>query len=140
MPAPLTASGPGSQVYQPPRLQAPLAQAQAPTRPMVRLQSPDEPPASRPAPLVMPTPEQLGLGGTPTARSLAVDWVAVHRRLDSLGCSCFQMEHPADGGCRIICLLPTSRAGQNHRIDVLAAGPPEAVQALLLRTAALARK
>lgn len=132
----------GGQQYQPPKLPVPpagLAQAQPP-RPIVRMQSQDEPVVARPAPLVMPTPEQLGLGGRPAAREASVDWVAVHRRLDSLGCSCFQMDHPAYGGCKIICLLPTAQAGQSNRIEVQADNPSEAIQVLLQRTDALARR
>src|SRR4051812_11230007 len=77
----------------PPRL-TPTAQA-APARPVVRGQSVDEPVqpmpppplAAKPAPLTIPSFEQMGLAAIPSAPAAAVpvDWNAVHQRLDQFG-------------------------------------------------------
>lgn len=85
---------------------------------------------ARPTPLVMPSPEQLGLaGGQPSTG--AVDWAAVHRRLDEMGAACFQIEKLKAGGCRCTCLMPTSQPGRNHRVEAQAATEPEAVRLAL---------
>lgn len=103
--------------------------------PTVRAQEPEEsPPPTRPAPLVLPSPEQLGIAAAPPAvRSEGdLDWTAVHQRLDRLGVRCFQLDKTANG-CRVTCLLPSSRPGYQRRIEVQATTPVEAVRLLLAR-------
>jgi hypothetical protein len=79
----------------------------SPAKPVVRGQKPDE---ARPAPLVMPTPEELGIPvpkAAPAAPA-AVDWAAVHARLDRLGATAFALER-AGQGYRFTCRLPADR-------------------------------
>jgi hypothetical protein len=70
----------------------------------VRGQKPDE---ARPAPLAMPTPEELGVP-VPKAAPAAPDWAAVHARLDRLGATAFALER-AGQGYRFTCRLPADR-------------------------------
>jgi hypothetical protein len=76
------------QQYVPPRLPSPLASNQS--RPVIRAQNDDAPPAVR-----IPTPEELGLGKRLTEESL--DWSTVERMLDSAGVTSYQMERTATG-------------------------------------------
>ncbi len=107
---------------------------------MFRGQAPDElaprpaprPPESRPAPVNIPTPEQLGIAAAPAA-SGAADWVAVRRRLQELRAVCFQLENRPQGGCRFVCLLPTGQPGRNQRIEAEADTEAEAVRLALER-------
>src|SRR5688572_30824970 len=99
-----------------PRPQAAAAPARPPApRPTVRLQSGDDlvppPAAPRPAPLNMPSPEQLGVN---TARPghESIDWNAAHRRLNQLGATCFRIDKLDDGRWRATCLLPTAQQGK----------------------------
>lgn len=118
---------------------APARPAQPATPPPTfRLQSPDEPAQTPVARLALPSPEQMGVGATPKVSSF--DWALVHRRLDQLGCSCFQMEQ-LGAVCKLVCLLPTGQSGQNHRIEVQAADSAEAARLLLQQADAwVARK
>ncbi|MBL8793045.1 MAG: hypothetical protein JNM56_04010 [Planctomycetia bacterium] len=87
------------------------------------------PPA--PSPLVMPSPEQLGIGGGGVAPESPVDWTAVHRRLDALGATCFHMEKTAAGGCKVTCLIPTRQPGRQQHLEGHAASKAEAVRLVL---------
>jgi hypothetical protein len=113
---------------------APVAQQQTP-RPIFRAHAPDDPaPAPRPRPttLTLPSPEELGVSARTTTANDA-DWtVVLHRRLKSLGATCFQIEQTQQGnGCRITCLLPTRELGRTHRIEASAASEAEAARLAL---------
>jgi hypothetical protein len=102
--------------------------------PIVRLQSEDEtaPSPAPVSPLALPSPEQLGIVGN-TAPEPTVDWTAVHRRLDTLGATCFHMEKTATGGCKVTCLIPAGQPGQQQHLEAQAASKAAAVQLVLER-------
>jgi hypothetical protein len=82
----------------------------------------------------MPTPEQLGIKPPPAPLlESPVDWSGVHRRLDQLGVACFQVEKPAAGGYRVICLVPTGQPGQHRRVEGHSATRAEAVRLVLAK-------
>jgi hypothetical protein len=115
-----------------------LAQQQpARSRPIIRAQREDDPArtpvASRVAPIVLPTPEQLGVGLSKESQRKAIDWANVHDRLERLGASCFHQQKVPEGGYRITCLLPTAQSERTHRIEAQAATEAEAVRAVLAR-------
>ena len=110
---------------------SPVRTAQvAPPKPVVRGQAPDDyvPPA-KPAPIAMPSPEQLGVA----ARSAdgGCDWTAIHRRMQDLGVTSFQMDRPDGDIYQFTCLLPTAEAGRTHRIEGRGATQAEAVRRAL---------
>ena len=104
------------------------AMASLPPPRTVRGQADDEPVESRP--LVLPTPEQLGIA-VPTTTASPIDWTAIHRRLDQMGATCFQLERPVGGGCRVTCLLPTGQANHSRRLEAQANTQAEAVRLVL---------
>ena|SRR5438132_3478146 len=112
-------------------------QPPARARPVFRAQREDEPVrtgtpvASRIGPIVLPTPEQLGVGLAKGSERQAIDWANVHDRLDRLGASCFHQQKVPEGGYRVTCLLPTARSERTHRIEAQAATEAAAVQAVL---------
>jgi hypothetical protein len=116
---------------------ASVAQQQpARSRPVFRAQREDDPVrttpvVSRVAPIVLPTPEQLGVGLSKGSERKAIDWANVHDRLDRLGASCFHQQKMPEGGYRITCLLPTAQSERTHRIEAQAATEAEAVRAVL---------
>jgi hypothetical protein len=107
-----------------------LAVKQAPPPSTVRGQSSDDV-EPRPIHLQLPPPEQLGIRLSPRPAGQAdepvLDWVAIHQRLDRLGVSCFQIDRSTPGTCRVTCLMPTGRPGQQRRIEARAATVGEAV-------------
>jgi hypothetical protein len=109
-----------------------FAQQPAPRPPIVRAKGPDDPPpAPKPAPLTMPSPEQLGVTRAKLAPGDVVDWAAARRRLDRLGATGFLLEKLPQGGYRFTCLLPTTQAGRTHHVEAVAATEAEAVRATL---------
>jgi hypothetical protein len=104
--------------------------AATPTKPKtVRAQMDDDLPPppppfravdAKPAPLAMPSPEQLGVGGVRKNEN-AVDWDVVHRRFREAGATCIQLDNRPQGGCRLVCLLPTTNPDRTHRIEAEAA-------------------
>lgn len=111
--------------------QAPQGLAGAPPRPVFRGQAPDEP-TPRPAPLSIPSPEELGVSPARPAGG-AADLAAARRRFKELGAVCFQIEDLPQGGCRIVCLLPTAQPERHHRIEAEAPTEAEAVRLALAR-------
>ncbi|MFO0867138.1 MAG: hypothetical protein U0744_21280 [Gemmataceae bacterium] len=112
-------------------------------------------------PLVMPSPEQLGVTGsagataaamtpvsTPTPIAMptpppryseetahqapAVDWNATHARLRQLGVTGFHLDRTGEG-FRVTCLIPASRTGQTHQIESEAGTEAAAVQFAIQR-------
>jgi len=72
------------------------------TKPVVRGQSDDDP-----APVRIPTPEELGLGGKNLVTGdEPLDWAQVEHKLDAAGVTGYQMEKTA-GGYRFTCQLAT---------------------------------
>src|SRR6266849_847481 len=76
-------------------------------RPIFRAKGPDEPagapmnsaaqtPLTRP--LMMPTPEQLGVARAPNSPISDMDWTAIHRQFEKLGAVCFRMDRMENGG------------------------------------------
>jgi hypothetical protein len=94
-------------------------------------------PDSRPEPLAMPSPEQLGVSKARPAGS--ADWGAAHRRLQELGAVCFQLEKLPQGGCRCTCLLPTAQPDRNHRIEAVSDSEADAVRLALDKAEAWAQ-
>jgi hypothetical protein len=123
-----------------PPLQPPMPMAQTQPKPKVLLQSPDDPPriATGPPPvpppsaakIELPTPEQLGLAPVKSADN-GFDWNKVEQRLHTLRATGFQMNQLPDGGWKVVCILPTSRADQTHREEVTAATRVDAVRQAL---------
>jgi len=148
MPAPVYAPSfpappyPTAQVMPPPPQWPPVApaagalvQQSQPAR-TVRAQESDEPsappsPAESPAPLVMPSPEQLGVDFARPAADDSPDWTTFHRRLDRLGACSMHLDKLPAGGCRFSCLLPTGRRDRFHRVESQAATADEAVRLAL---------
>jgi hypothetical protein len=61
--------------------------------------------ADRPAALRIPTPEELGIGGTKlVSGNEAVDWSMVERKLDAAGVTGFQVDKTTSG-YRFTCQL-----------------------------------
>lgn len=111
-------------------------------RPKVRAQSPDEPAAGgrnfraepRPAPIQMPSPEELGVARVRPSNFDGADWRAAYEQLDKLGAMGVQREHLQGGNFRISCLLPTSDPECRHNISVEATSEVTALQLLLERS------
>lgn len=119
MPAPMPTSAPGTP-FNPPR----PAQPRPAVVRGVAGTDPPPPRATPPAPLRIPTPEELGVlakavpaapaavkvpGSYPTTP--AVDWLAIHQRLRELHAVGFQMEEVA-GGYRFRCWIPQGAGRQ----------------------------
>ncbi|HEV3259014.1 MAG TPA: hypothetical protein VG013_19235 [Gemmataceae bacterium] len=92
---------------------------------------PPRPAEQPPAPLVIPSPEQLGLACAEPAAGDSPDWTALHRRLDQLGAWSIQLDKLPAGGCRFTCLLPTGTPDRFHRVESQAGTPAEAVRLAL---------
>ncbi|GIW80995.1 MAG: hypothetical protein KatS3mg105_2802 [Gemmatales bacterium] len=103
--------------------------------PVIRAQSNDSEPANavKPAPLRLPSPEELGL----TASKPVFDWTAAHRRLEQLGATCFHIERLASGDYRVTAMFTTGSADRTRRIDAEAASAEQAAQMLLEKADAL---
>lgn len=120
----------------PPR-QAPVASTAVASQtppPKYRMQMAEEPSPSAaarlaqtlPAPLRMPTPQELGLlSGSALAEN--ANWATAHRRLEKLGALSYHLDKLPQGGFRFACFLPTSQADRSHRIQAEAASEAEAV-------------
>jgi hypothetical protein len=113
-----------------PQPQQPLRIA-APARPPVaRGQMPEEPrrPVAPPAPtrLEMPSPEELGIAVAKPAA--AVDWSAMHARLDRLGVLKFALEKLPTDGYRFTCLVPGADPNRPRPVEATAATEAEAVR------------
>jgi hypothetical protein len=117
---------------------APAAPSAAPASPLpapppraVRGKAADEPPpppVALPARLEMPAPAASGIALT--AVETAIDWAAIHRRLDVLGITCCQFERVANGW-RVVCLLPDNLAGRHQRVEAQGTSQAEAVRLAL---------
>jgi thioredoxin-related protein len=127
--------------------------ASAPARPQFRAQARDdriparalaiEEPVRRPQPelpaapvavkpelLHLPSPEELGISAEKPAAGIevrAIDWAAVHARLNRLGASCFQVQHPTSQLVRIVSMFPQTE-NRIHRIEASATTEAEAVR------------
>jgi hypothetical protein len=73
-----------------------------------------------PAPVHIPTPEDLGIGGAAPVRSAELDWTTTRRRLQELGATRFQLEHTGSAA-RFSVWLP----GQAGAQPVQAEAPTE---------------
>ncbi len=98
-------------------------------RPKIRLQAPDMPKTALAARLVLPSPEDLGVGvprptpsqvQAPANAPAQMDWNVAHARLNRLGALAFHLERLTQGGCRVTFLLPSSQAQQTHHVEVVA--------------------
>lgn len=104
----------------------PAARAATSSRPVVRAKGPDEPTSLRPAPLLMPSPQQLGVTVRPAESDVNV--AAMHARIKELGIVSFHMEGLPDGRCRFTCWLPREQPGRTQRIEAVAVTEAEAVR------------
>jgi hypothetical protein len=111
-----------------------MASGPAPQPRAVRGVPADEPaPEVRPTRLAIPAPEQMGISASAVAASAEtpVDWAAIHRRLDSLGITCFHIERES-AGWRVVCLQSCCcTPGKHHRIEAQGSSQGEAVQLAL---------
>jgi hypothetical protein len=126
MPAPASYPAPAYARPQNSAPAVPAARTAAPAHPVVRAKGPDDPTPLRPAPLVMPSPQQLGVTVRPTNSDLNI--TAIHARIKQLGIVSFHMETLPDGRCRFTCWLPRPQRGRTQRIEAVAADEAEAVR------------
>jgi hypothetical protein len=91
-----------------------------------------QPKEHRPAPITLPSPEELGVAST-KAGADSFDWSPVQRRFRDAGASCFHVEFMPEGGCKLICLLPAEQPDRNHRIDVQSSSEEEAARLALAK-------
>jgi hypothetical protein len=84
------------------------AAATAVSRPQPAVARGQKPEEARPAPLAMPTPEDLGIS-MPKPAAMPVDWSSIRARLDRLGATAFSMER-AGGSFHFSCRLPAGRS------------------------------
>jgi hypothetical protein len=91
------------------------------------------PPETPPAPLELPSPEQLGIGSPRSQPAAELDWNAVHRRLRELGALSSQLQKVPEGGYRFTCLLPTAHPERTQRIEAHATSESEAARLALAR-------
>ena len=110
-------------------------------RPKIRLQAP-EMPRTQLAPLVLPTPEALGVRSyapVPAAPP-GLDWNSAHARLDRLGAVGFHLVRQPQG-IQVTFMLPDGNQ-RAHQIEVVADTEAAAVHAALenAESWALARK
>ena len=109
-------------------------------RATIRAQAPDPPPRST-APLVLPTPETLGLassGALPTAPIPEIDWNDARARLRRLGAIGFHLDEVTSGQWRATLLVPLG-AQQTRRVEASAASDAAAVAGALQQAETLAR-
>lgn len=126
MPAPGSYPAP---VYSRPQNSAPAvpaARTATPARPVVRAKGPDERTSLRPAPLLMPSPQQLGVTVRPAESDVSL--AAMNARIKELGIVSFHMETLPEGRCRFTCWLPREQPGRAQRIEAVAATEAEAVR------------
>ncbi len=84
--------------YPAPAFAPPQNHVPAQRQPLVRAKAPDEPTPSRPTPLTMPSPEQLGV--VVRSAEAGPDWPAIHARIKELGIVSFHMDSLSDGRAR----------------------------------------
>jgi hypothetical protein len=101
---------------------------------VVRAQAPDEQrPVTGNRPLLsIPSPEILGIVNP--QRSETIHGMEMRQRLDRLGVVCTNLEKPAQGGFRFICILPTARPARNHRVEAVADTEAEAIRLVVERS------
>jgi hypothetical protein len=149
MPPPSYPAAPAPMAFGAPAFQPPPAPAPAPARPpapiartatpagpkpIIRLQAPEETGTVRPAPVTIPSPEQLGVGLSRPA-AVATDWAATRSRLKELGAVGFQLDQVPGGECRFVCWLPRPAGGAAERIESRAPTEAAAVRLGLERAA-----
>jgi hypothetical protein len=95
------------------------------------MQAPEELIPTRREPLVLPSPEQLGVAAAHVAPAvnmgMPVDWNVTRDRLQHLGAVGFALARLPDGAYRIAFDLPTTQAGRTHHIEAEAATEGAAV-------------
>jgi hypothetical protein len=127
---------PPSQPAPPPPARFPTAIAQAPeARPITyRGTMADHGEAPPAAPIVLPSPAQLGLVRIQNApREPGIDWDSTRQRLKDLRAVNFGFDQLPEGGSRFVCNLATTELGGMHRIEAQAATEAEAVRQALAK-------
>jgi hypothetical protein len=115
-----------------PRMPAPAALASATPhpnsapRPTIRLQAADEFLVKAPAPLVLPSPETLGIPALP----LSLDWNQTHEKLRQLGALGFHLDHLPNGDYRVTLMIPFGNQNA-HQIEVIGNTEAAAVNSAL---------
>ena len=110
-------------------------------RPIIRAQAPEVPTRTA-SPLMLPTPEALGLAGariTLPQPAHEVDWNDVRARLRRLNAVAFHLDQIAGGQWRASLLVP--QAGQQARhIEASAASDAAAVASVLQKAEAVVER
>ncbi len=109
-------------------------------RPTIRAQAPDAPARST-APLVLPSPEALGLAPrtvAPSTLPLEIDWNNAQARLRRLGAVGFHLDEITPGQWRATLLVPLSTQQTRH-VEATAASDAAAVAGALQQAEALAQ-
>lgn len=101
-------------------------------QPTFRAQTPDAPVAAAATPLVLPTPQQLGLvpAKTATVTTPEIDWNDVRARLRRLGAVGFHLDQVGAGQWRARLLVPVN-AQENRTVESSAANDTAAVAGVL---------
>lgn len=102
-----------------------------------------DPPESPPTRLLLPSPEELGVGATvrsavpvshgapfpPAApvRPVLIDWNLTHQRLKDMGAVGFHLDRVAEGQVRATFWLPTADRDRTHLVEATAVSEAEAV-------------
>jgi hypothetical protein len=109
------------------------ASPSAAPRPTIRLQAADTLLKPAPTPLLLPSPESLGVRPLSAGEVVpqALDWNNVHARLGRLGALGFHMDRLSEGGVRVTFMLPDANNQRARQIEVVADSEAAAVNAAL---------
>lgn len=97
----------------------------------------DRPPATEPARLSIPSPEELGLlkpqAASTTPASSPLDWTMARDRLEKYGAVHYRLERASDGWC-FVCAMPIpAKPNTQQHFEVRAGTDQEAMSVLLQR-------
>ena len=104
-PAPVSAAAPRMPVAA--AMAGGIANPTAAPHPTIRLQAPDTLLVQPPAPVVLASPESLGIRVSPPQEVVApLDWNSAHARLQRLGALGFHLDRLVPGDVRVTFMLP----------------------------------
>jgi len=110
---------------------APASSPQTPA-PRFRMQAADDAIEPGPRPLVMPSPEELGVAASSQSQPGA-DWAAIRPRLETMGVKSFRVDHTPAGAVSVTFLL-CLQGSRVHQVEGAAATEAEAVSVALVET------